>query len=205
MQPDGRDVNRMRLLRPAREHDAVHLAVLMDIASRGLVSWYWSRLASAGQPTMEIGRTRIRTRIDLPSHFSRWIVAENEREIVGAFAGYMIPDPYNPSDVSELPEVYAPLLELETIAAGCWFLTSLSVYPEFRHRGIGSSLLQAAISQARDYPAHRMALTVSSENRQALALYLRNGFTEAARRRYIAFPGSSESGDWILLARDLPS
>ncbi len=195
----------MPLLRPAKEHEAVHLAVLMDIASRGLVSWYWSTLASAGQGPMEIGRARIRTRNDLPSHFSRWMVAESEREIVGAFAGYMVPEPYNPGDVNELPEVYAPLLELETLAAGCWFLMSLSVYPAFRHRGIGSSLLQAAISQAQDCPASRMALTVSSENRDAISLYLRSGFSEGARRRYIAFPGSSESGEWILLTRDLSS
>jgi ribosomal protein S18 acetylase RimI-like enzyme len=195
----------MPLLRPAKEHEAVHLAVLMDIASRGLVSWYWSTLASAGQPSMEIGRARIQTRNDLPSHFSRWVVAENERGIVGAFAGYMLPDPYNPGDVNELPEVYAPLLELESLAAGSWFLMSLSVYPEFRHRGIGSSLLQAAISQAQDYSASRMALTVSSENRDALALYFRSGFREVARRRNIAFPGSSESGEWILLTMDLSS
>jgi ribosomal protein S18 acetylase RimI-like enzyme len=202
-QPDARDMKSMPSLRPAKEHEAVHLAVLMDIASRGLVSWYWSTLAPAGEPPMEIGRARIQTRNDLPSHFSRWTVAENEREIVGASAGYMIPDPYNPGDVNELPEVYAPLLELETQAAGCWFLMSLSVYPEFRHRGIGSCLLRAAISQAQDYPASRMALTVSSENSDALALYVRSGFSEAARRRYIAFPGSSERGDWILLTKEL--
>lgn len=195
----------MPLLRPAKEHDAVHLAVLMDSASRGLVSWYWSTLASAGQSPAEIGRARIQTRHDLPSHFSRWMVAENDGEIVGAFAGYVISDPYNPGDVNELPEVYAPLLELESLAAGCWFLMSLSVYPEFRHRGIGSSLLQAAISQAQDYPASCMALTVSSENRDALALYLRSGFGEAARRRCVAIPGWSENGDWILLTKNLSS
>lgn len=191
------------LLRPAKEQDAVHLAVLMDIASRGLLSWYWSTMALAGQSPMEIGRGRIQRRHDLPSHFSRWTIAENEGEIVGAFAGYVIPDPYNLGDAKELPDVFAPLLELESLAAECWYLMSLSIYPEFRHRGIGSSLLQVAILQAQGFPVSRMALTVSSENKDALALYLRTGFNEAARRRYVAFPGSSERGDWILLTKEL--
>jgi GNAT superfamily N-acetyltransferase len=193
------------LLRPANKQDAVQLAVLMDIASRGLVSWVWSTLTSAGQSSLEIGRGRIRSRQDLPSHFSRWTIAENEEEIIGAFAGYVVPDPYDPGDVSELPDVYAPLLELESLAAGCWFLMALSVYPEFRHRGIGSFMLQAAITQAQKCAANRMALTVSSANKTALALYLRAGFYEAARRRYIGFPGSSDSGDWILLTKELSS
>ena len=32
--------------------------------------------------------------------FRDWTVAENEGEIVGAFAGYVVPDPYNPGDVN---------------------------------------------------------------------------------------------------------
>jgi ribosomal protein S18 acetylase RimI-like enzyme len=177
----------------------------MDIASHGLVSWYWSTLALAGQSPLEIGRGRLQGRHDLPSHYSHWTIAENEGEIVGAFAGYVIPDPYSPGDAKELPKVYAPLLELESLAAGCWYLMSLSVYPEFRHRGIGSSLLQAAILQAQGYPVSRMALTVNSANKEALALYLQTGFSEMARRQYIAFPGSPDSGEWILLSKELIS
>ena len=192
-------------LRPATRQDAVQLAVLMDIASHGLVSWYWSTLAAAGQSPLEIGRGRLQCRHDLPSHFSNWTIAESEGEIVGAFAGYVVPDPYNPGDAKELPEVYAPLLELKSLSVGCWYLMSLSVYSEFRHRGIGAFLLQAAILQAQGYPVSRMALTVSSENKGALSLYMRSGFSEVARRRYIAFPGSSECGDWILLTKELTS
>ena len=52
-------------------------------------------------------------------------------------------NPYDPGDVSELPDVYAPLLELEALAAGSWFLMAIAVYPEFRRRGFGSALLES--------------------------------------------------------------
>lgn len=191
------------VFRPARKEDAVQIAVLMDIASRGLVSWVWSTLAFVGQSPLEVGRTRIREMRDLPSHFSRWTILENEDGIFGAFAGYMILDPYDPGDVSELPDAYLPLLELESLAAGCWFLMALSVFPEFRRKGFGSAMLRAAEAEARNCEAMRMAVTVSSGNDGALALYLRTGFKELARRKRIQFPGSPESGDWILLLKDV--
>ena len=49
----------MPQLRPAKGKTQSNLAVLMDIASHGLVSWYWSTLAAAGQSPMEIGRGRL--------------------------------------------------------------------------------------------------------------------------------------------------
>ena len=199
------DVKWLPQLRPATKQDAVQLAVLMDIASHGLVSWYWSTLVSVGQSPLEIGRDRLQGRHDLSSHFSHWTIAEIEGEIVGAFAGYVIPNPYNPGDVKDLPKVYAPILELESLAAGYWYLMSLSVYPEFRRKGIGSSLLQAAILQAKGYPVNHMTLTVSSANKEALALYSQIGFNEMARRNYVAFPGSREVGEWILLSKELNS
>ena len=47
------------MLRPATKQDAAQLAVPMDIASRGLVSWAWTAHASAGRLPLEVGRVRI--------------------------------------------------------------------------------------------------------------------------------------------------
>ena len=190
-------------LRPATREDAVDLAILMDMASRGLVNWMWSRIAEAGQSALEVGRERLRQRADLPSHYSRWIVAEQDGEVMGGFAGYVVPDPYDAGDVSDLPDVYGPLLELEALAAGSWFLMAIAVYPEFQRQGLGSDLIEAAMAAARKLGAARIALTVSAANDPACRLYQRHGFRETARRRAIPFPGSGDIGDWVLLSRSL--
>jgi ribosomal protein S18 acetylase RimI-like enzyme len=188
-------------LRPATREDAVDLAILMDMASRGLVSWVWSSIAAPGQSALEVGRERLRNRADLPSHYARWIIAESGGELAGGFAGYVVPDPYDPGDVSDLPDVYGPLLELEALAAGCWYLMAIAVYPEFRRQGLGSALLEAAMAAARESSVERIALTVSTVNENACRLYESGGFREIARRRAIAFPGSGDIGEWLLLSK----
>jgi ribosomal protein S18 acetylase RimI-like enzyme len=188
-------------LRPATPHDAANLAILMDMASRGLVSWVWSTLAQRGQSPLELGRNRIRTHSDIPSHYANWTVAEVGPDIVGAFAGYMVPDPYAPGDVSELPDVYRPLLELEALAAGSWFLMALAVYPEFHRRGFGSALLAAAEQIASKRGASQMTLTVSTENDGACVLYMRHGFSAMARRQMVPYPGSGDNCEWMLLVK----
>ncbi len=188
-------------LRPATREDAVDLAILMDMASRGLVSWLWSTIAEPGQSALEVGRERLRDRDDLPSHFSRWTVAEQDGAIAGGFAGYVVPDPYDAGDVSDLPDVYRPLLELEALAAGSWFLMAIAVYSDFRRQGLGSAMLDAAANTARNSGAEYLMLTVSTTNENALQLYRKHGFIEVARRKAISVPGSGEMGEWVLVKR----
>jgi GNAT superfamily N-acetyltransferase len=186
------------VLRPARKADAPQLAVLMDIASQSLVSHVWASAAVHGQLPLAVGAARIATRTDLPSHFSRWTVYEEQSEICGAFAGYVIPDPYDPGDISELPATFTPLLELEDLAKGCWFLMALAVLPRHRRKGIGARLLEAAKSQAWISGA-TMALTVSNQNTVAKNIYLASGFHEAARRNRIPLAPEEKQDEWILL------
>jgi ribosomal protein S18 acetylase RimI-like enzyme len=186
--------------RSADKADAAHLAVLVDIASQGLVAKLWTTLAGAGQSPFELGRTRLRDLQHLPSHFSRWTVYEKEHDICGAFAGYVIPDPYDAGDVSDLPPAYAPLLELEALAKGSWFLMALAVFPEYRGIGIGRDMLSAAQAQAFQSNA-AITLTVSTENIIARNLYLNFGFCEQAKRKQINFDGSPGKGEWLLLSK----
>jgi len=181
--------------------DAVNLAILMDMASRGLLNWAWSSLAEPGQSALEVGRDRILNRTDIPSHYSRWCVAEHDGALAGGHAGYVVPDPYDPGDVSDLPDVYGPLLELEALAAGSWFLMAIAVYPEFQKAGLGSTLLESALGTARESAVERIMLTVSTVNENAFRLYDRHGFREVARRRALPFPGSGDIGEWVLLSR----
>jgi GNAT superfamily N-acetyltransferase len=60
----------------------------------------------------------------------------------------------------------------------------LAVRPEFRGRGLATSLMAAIGTWGREHGAARCALQVSERNRAALALYERLGCVEHHRYRY---------------------
>jgi ribosomal protein S18 acetylase RimI-like enzyme len=189
--------------RRAQESDASDLICLIDSASRGLALWLWSTLRAPGQATTDVGRNRIRTLAASPLYYGGFTVAEVDGVIAGALTGRPIPIPYARGDSDDLPGVFAPLLELEAIAAGSWYLNVIAVHPEFRSQGVGSALLRKAEAIARGSEAARMSLIVEAVNAGALKLYLRHGFGEWTRRPYVPFPGSQDQGDWILLRKDI--
>jgi GNAT superfamily N-acetyltransferase len=189
--------------RSATIDDADHLVVLLDAASRRLVSWYWNTMSEPGQSYFEVGRNRIRTNSESPNYFTKWWIAELEGRIVGAMNGYFIAQPYDPGDISGFPDVYTPMIELEGVAEGTWFMQIASVYPEHRGKGIGTAMLRKAEAIARHSGANRLSLMVESANRDAHRFYERFGFTDWARRPFITFPGSTDKGDWILMGKDV--
>jgi ribosomal protein S18 acetylase RimI-like enzyme len=189
--------------RQAQESDALDLACLIDSASRGLALWLWSTLRAPGQSTIEVGRDRIRKLTASPLYYGAFTVAEFNGAIAGALTGRLIPRPYARGDSADLPDVFAPVLELEAIAAGSWYLNVVAVYPEFRGQGIGSALLGKAEEIACLAQASLMSLLVEEANAGALELYLRYGFGEWSRRPYIPFPDSRDDGDWILLKKEI--
>ena len=188
-------------IRAATARDASDVVVLIDIASRGLLTALWSGIAEPGQSALEVGRERIRHRTDLPSHVSNWHVAEAGGEVIGGYAGYAVPSHYDPSDVGDLPAFYRPMIELEALAAGTWHLVSLAVYAEGRNQGIGGRLLDHATGTARAEGCSAMTIMANSANAGACRLYLRRGFAETARRASVPFQGSSDRGYWILFRK----
>jgi ribosomal protein S18 acetylase RimI-like enzyme len=188
--------------RSARESDTLDLVCLIDSASRGLALWLWTTLRQPGEAAIEVGRNRIRNRTDVPVHYKNWFVAEIDGTVAGGLAGRrLIPMPYERSNAIEL--VFAPLLELEAIAAGTWYLNVLAVYPEYRRQGVGTALLGKADEIARSTEASQVSIIVEEVNETAVELYRRVGFVEWARRPYLPYPGSPDTGDWILLKKDL--
>jgi ribosomal protein S18 acetylase RimI-like enzyme len=189
--------------RPAHQSEVPDLVCLVDIAGRGITAWFWGTLREPGQSALEIGRQRIRTHTDYPMHYKNWTVAEVDGAVAGALVGRPIPVPYERRDAGDLPKPFAPVLELEALAAGSWFLNILALYPEYRGQGLGSAMLSKAEEIGNAMGASQISIIVEGANPSALKLYLRCGYTERARRPYIAFPGSMDEGDWILLMKKI--
>ena len=193
----------MLTFRTATPDDATDLALLLDAASRRLVSWRWSTLAAPGQSWFEVGRTRIRTLTDNQAHYANWLVAEVEGHPVGGLNAHPVPGAVEETDLTEIDPVFHPLIALEPLTAGTFYIMAAAIFAEHRGRGYGSILLDKAAELARGHGLTRLSLMTESFNEGARRLYLRHGFRDLDHRPFVAFPGSDEAGDWTLMIRDL--
>ena len=58
----------------------------------------------------------------------------------------------------------------------------MAIAREWRGRGVGSALMEAAIEWARERGLHKLSLGVFAHNAAGLALYRKYGFVEEGRR-----------------------
>lgn len=189
--------------RAGRPEDSSDLAILFDAAARRMTSYFWGTMASPGQSWLEVGRGRIRDMPDIVSFHTNWRVAEVEGRTVGGIFGFSVPETADRNDMATIAEPLRPMYELEIVARGCWLLQAVALFPESRGQGYGPALLEEACNVARKAGHSRIVLQVESPNTGAIGLYSKFGFTEWERRPFVAFPGSDDYGDWILLAKDL--
>jgi len=191
------------LFRNATEDDCTELALIRDIAGRRMPSYLWSQETGQGQSYFEYGREKIRTDANSNSYFRNWLVAETQSKFVGAFFGFSVEDPYPEIDLDAVPECFRPCIELERVASGCWLLQAIAILPQYRGKGLARQLLGKAESVAKDSGTNRIALQVEEVNEVAFKTYQSNGYVEVDRRPYVHFPGSEDTGDVVLMWKEL--
>ena len=189
--------------RTATEDDCTELALILDVAGRRLPSYLWSQDTGQGQSCFEYGREKIRTDTNRNSYFKNWLVAEFQDKFVGAFFGFSVDDPYPEIDLDAVPECFRPCIELERVARGCWLLQAIAILPQYRGKGLARQLLGKAENVARNSGTKRIALQVEEVNEIAFNTYQKNGYIEVDRRPYIPFPGSDDTGDYVLMWKEL--
>ena len=72
--------------------------------------------------------------------------------------------------------------------AGVWTVSNVAVLPEYRGRGIGGRLMDAAIAWARERQARRLLLQVRTDNAVAVGLYRHRGFVVVDTVHEMALP-----------------
>ncbi len=189
--------------RTATEDDCTELALIRDIAGRRMPSYLWSQEVGQGQSYFEYGREKIRTDANNNAYFKNWLVAESQDKFVGAFFGFSVEYPYPEIDLDAVPECFRPCIELERVASGCWLLQAIAILPQYRGKGLARQLLDKAGSVAKDSGTNRIALQVEEVNEIAFNTYQRNGYIEVDRRPYIPFPGSDDTGEYVLMWKEL--
>ena len=186
----------------AKKSDAADLANLINIAGEGLPEYIWNGMREGDESAMDVGVRRAQREEGDFSYRKAKVIKENNI-VVGFVIDYLLDDPYPLDDLHEYPDVVKPLVELESLAPGSWYVNGLATKTEYRKRGIASVLLERSKQNAIDSGANSWSIIVSSENTTAKNIYLKSGFEFVASRTMVSFPGALHSGDWELLVKPL--
>ena len=190
-------------IRQARNVDAAALAELINLAGEGLPLYLWRQMAGAGEDPWEIGRERA-ARDSGGFSYRNSVVAEVDGNIAGALLGYPVAAEPEPVDPASIPPMFVPLLELENLAAGTWYINAVATFPDTRGLGIGSRLMDWAEDRANELGLHGTSLIVSDANRGARRLYERLGYEEVARRPMVKEQWRNAGDNWVLMTKDEP-
>jgi ribosomal protein S18 acetylase RimI-like enzyme len=188
--------------RRARAADARDLAWLIDRAGEGIPMYLWGQAVGPGEDPLEFGTARA-ARTEGGFSFTHAIVCEEAGAVVAMLLGYPLDDPYELGDLSEVPPVVVPMLQLEARAPGSWYVNAIAVDPTYEGRGIGRALMAIAEELGRECGATEISLIVAEENGRAKALYESLRYAEHDRRRIVPFPGFAYGGDWVLMVKRL--
>ncbi|MDO3435813.1 GNAT family N-acetyltransferase [Rhizobium sp. CBN3] len=185
------------VLRQASRRDASELAILADIASHGFASWLW--FADVTKDVSDTPLERGRLKMSEEEAVGGWrdaVVAEAYGEVAGIAIGHALDEGIG--DIEATIAATEPMLALQKMVVGSWFIGSLGVYRHLRGIGIGRRLLEDQIERAGRRP---VSLITSSNNEAALSLYEKNGFLEAARADGVPLFENSKRHAWVLMTR----
>ncbi|WP_240335576.1 ribosomal protein S18-alanine N-acetyltransferase [Pseudotabrizicola algicola] len=125
-------------------------------------------------------------------------------------ACFTLPRPWSAAEIESLlgsPEVFA-LVEssgflMGRVVADEAEMLTLAVMPDARRTGMGRSLVQRFVTEARVRGAAQAFLEVAASNCGAIALYRQAGFVEVGRRKgYYSEPDGTRV-DALVLSRAL--
>ncbi|MEH7829687.1 GNAT family N-acetyltransferase [Gemmobacter denitrificans] len=187
------------LIRAATAADAAHLVRFINMAADDLPLHFWKKTVGPDGDPLALGRERAARDSGNFSYRNAWL-AEVEGEVAAGLLGYPAatePEPIAP----DTPPIFVPLLELEALAPGSWYLNVLATDAHFRGRGCGSALLAQAETVARQAGLSTISLIAADTHAEALALYRSKGFAEVARRAVVKGDWQVSATEWILFTK----
>jgi ribosomal protein S18 acetylase RimI-like enzyme len=188
--------------RRARVDDAAALAALIDRAGEGIPRCVWALSADSGQDPFEVGALRA-ARVEGGFSYLNAVVLEIRDQVAGMVLSYRLDDPYDTGDVSAVPRFVRPLIELESEAAGSWYINAVAVDQRAEGRGYGRTLMDIAGRLGINDGASELSLIVAADNTRARGLYERLGYVDRSHRRAEPAPGLPDHGDWVLMVKAL--
>ena len=189
-------------LRDASNKDARDLAFLINLAGEGIPEYLWKAKVEGDESPLDVGARRAAREEGSFSYTNARACVEND-VLLGMMLSYRQPDPYEIGDLSALPDIVRPLVELEASAPGSWYINAIATFENHRGKGVARLLIEDAERQARSDGCDRLSLIVASENTGAKRLYEKLGYKDVSVKPVIPFPGFVHGGDWVLMIKKI--
>jgi GNAT superfamily N-acetyltransferase len=187
-------------IRPATAADAADLVRFINMAADNLPLHFWQKSVGPTGDPWAYGAERAARETGNFSYKNAWL-AEDQGQVAAGLLGYPAEDP-GPI-TADTPAVFAPLLELESMAPGSWYLNVLATYAPYRGKGAGSALLAQAEHIARSTGHQTISLIAEDTHTDALRLYAAKGFAERARRPVVKGDWQVDASEWILFTKSI--
>ncbi len=195
----GRDSDMQ--IRKARASDAAHLVRFINMAADDLPLHFWRKTAGPEGDPWALGAERAARETGNFSYSNAWL-AEVGGEAGACLLGYAAEGAPGPID-PETPPIFVPLLELEALAPGSWYLNVLATYDGFRGQGLGSALLAHAETVAAEAGHDSISLIAADTHQEALRLYTAKGYRQIARRSVVKGDWQVDAREWILFTKPI--
>ncbi len=192
---------KIMLIRKAEASDAAHLVRFINMAADDLPMHFWRKSVGPEGDAIAYGMERAARATGSFSYSNAWL-AETGSEVAACLLGYPAEDEPAPIAPDTTP-VFVPLLELEALAPGSWYLNVLATYESFRGRGCGSALLAKAEDITRAGGRRVISLITADTHHEAQRLYAAKGYTEIARRPVVKGDWQVDATEWILMTKTL--
>lgn len=186
-------------IRAALASDAAHLVRFINMAADDLPLHFWRKTVGPEGDALAFGQERAARETGSFSYRNAWL-AEVEGAVGACLLGYAAEE--TPSPIApDTPPIFVPLLELEALAPGSWYLNVLATYAGFRGKGLASALLAQAEAIATEAGHSSISLIAADTHQDALRLYTAKGYREVARRPVVKGDWAVEAREWILFTK----
>lgn len=186
-------------IRNAKASDAPHLVRFINMAADDLPLHFWRKTVGPEGDPWALGEERAARDTGNFSYRNAWL-AEIDGSVAACLLGYAAetePEPIT----ADTPPLFVPLLELEAMAPGSWYLNVLATYEGFRGKGLGSALLAHAEHVAAQAGHDTISLIAEDTHQDALRLYTAKGYREIARRPVVKADWEVDASEWILFTK----
>ncbi len=189
------------LIREAKASDAGHLVRFINMAADDLPLHFWQKSVGPGGDPWAFGKERAARETGSFSFQNAWL-AEVNGAVAACLLGY--PAEASPAPIDpDTPAIFVPLLELEALAPGSWYLNVLATYEAFRGNGCGSALLARAEAVAQQMGRQTISLIAADTHHDALRMYAAKGYREVARRAVVKGDWRVDAQEWILFTKTI--
>lgn len=195
-------------IRMAGPDDALACARLFLMATHGTAEATYRDLVPGRKTDEIISERRVRPERRTTS-YTNWRVAEDGS---GGVAGGINCFPFDskagfvPEELltEERRQVLQPLSDLDSKAAGTFYINAVAVFPQHRHAGIARDLMAVAFEEAQRAGLTVVTLYTFEEDTRLVEYYRRSGFAVTARSRPLApHECLSNTGKMVLMSRSL--